>query len=74
MIYFKQITITAITQEGLRDSLRDRATEMGSQKALAEHLGVSAQYLGDVLSGKREPGDSILKALGLRKTVHYEMR
>jgi hypothetical protein len=44
----------------------------GSQKEVAGNLGVSAQYLGDVLSGKREPGKKILDGLKFRKVVYYE--
>lgn len=36
-----------------------------TQKDLAEEMGVSAQYLSDVLSGRRGPGQSILAYLGL---------
>lgn len=43
-----------------------------SQKETAKKLGVSAQYLGDVLSSKREPGKKILDALKLRKVIKYE--
>jgi hypothetical protein len=33
---------------------------------------VSAAYVSDVLLGRREPGPSILKPLGLRVVVRYE--
>lgn len=39
---------------------------------LAEELGVTRQYLSDVLAGKREPGPKILAAVGVRKRVVYE--
>lgn len=71
MILFRQITITAITLDDVRQMLRDKSDGAGSQKALAAQLGVSPQYLGDVLNGKREPGESILEALGLRKVACY---
>ena len=45
--------------------LREMASEMGSQKALAEKLGVTQSYLSDVLNGRREPGPKMLAALGL---------
>jgi transcriptional regulator with XRE-family HTH domain len=44
----------------------------GSQKQLADKLKVSPAYLNDVLNEKRDPGESILKPLGLRKVVRYE--
>ena len=43
----------------------------GSQKAWADTNGLSPQYVCDVLQGRREPGDSILSALGLKKVVTY---
>jgi len=32
---------------------------------------VSPQYVCDVLNARRDPGDAILAALGLRKIVRY---
>jgi transcriptional regulator with XRE-family HTH domain len=50
--------------------LRERV-ESKSQRAVAQELGVSPQYLCDVLAERREPGKSILDALGLEKKVSY---
>ena len=36
--------------------------------------GVSQQYVNDVLKGRREPGESILKALGLERVVSYRRK
>jgi len=46
----------------------------GSQKAWAEANGVTGSYVNDVLQARREPGDSILNALGLVKVVGYVER
>jgi hypothetical protein len=54
--------------------LAKRCEEAGSQKAFAEANGVSAQYVSDVLKQKREPGEAILKALGLYKVESYSRR
>lgn len=43
-----------------------------SVRKVAIHLGVSAQYVSEVLRGLKEPGDGILKPLGLRRVVRYE--
>lgn len=48
--------------------------ELGSQKAVAKKLKISQQYLNDILRGRREPGDKILKPLGLKKVISYEYR
>lgn len=46
----------------------------GSQKAWAEAHGLSAAYVCDVLSARREPGQSILDALGLVRIVRYRVK
>jgi len=46
----------------------------GSQKLFAQQHGLSPQYVGDVLKLRREPGDAILDALGLRKVTYYVPR
>ncbi len=56
----------------LRRILRALSYELGTQKALAEALGVSAQYLTDIIHGKREPGETVLCALGLTRRKVYE--
>ena len=42
-----------------------------TQAQTARALCVAPQYLNDVLRGRREPGDRLLQALGLRKIVSY---
>ncbi|MBC6716944.1 transcriptional regulator [Aurantimonas sp. DM33-3] len=61
-----------MTAAGVRDLLRQACANAGSQQAWATEHGVSPQYVGDVLLGRREPGDKILGGLGLRKIVTYE--
>jgi hypothetical protein len=53
--------------------LAKRCDEAGSQKAFAEANNISAQYVSDVLKQKREPGEAILRALGLQKVESYRM-
>lgn len=43
-----------------------------TQKATAEELGISPQYLGDILAGRREISDRVAKALGFRRVVTFE--
>lgn len=43
----------------------------GTQKAAAEFLGVSQQYLTDLIKGRRDPGSKILDKLGLESRVIY---
>jgi transcriptional regulator with XRE-family HTH domain len=58
------------TPAALLERIRNEAA--GSQKAAAKRLGVSEQYLCDVLKGRREPGKKLLDALGYRRVVVYE--
>lgn len=60
-----------MTKQAVLDKLRGKLKPYGQQKEAASALGVSPQYLSDVLSGKRDPGPAILKALGLRRAITY---
>lgn len=42
------------------------------QGALAARLGIARTSLNRVLAGKREPGQDICAALGLRRRIIYE--
>jgi hypothetical protein len=42
-----------------------------SQAQVAEDIGVTQQYISAVLTRARPPGKSILKALGLQRSVVY---
>ena len=61
-----------LTYDDLIALLRRRIKEHGQQKLFAAAHGMSAQYVTDVLRGRREPGEKMLGALGLRKVVTYE--
>lgn len=43
-----------------------------TQAEVAVKLGVTTQYLSDILHNRREPGPTVLKALKLRKVVLYQ--
>lgn len=60
-----------MTEEYVLAQLRSWLAQYGSQKALAVRLGVSVQYLNDVLRGRREVGPAVLAGLGLEKVVTY---
>jgi transcriptional regulator with XRE-family HTH domain len=70
----KRRTITAATLEEVIEMIRQKVKEVGSQEAVGIELGVTQQYIGDLLRGKRTPGETVLKALNLRKVVYYEQR
>jgi transcriptional regulator with XRE-family HTH domain len=64
-------TQTEYTHDELIHLLQNLVKVAGSQKALADELRISPQYLGDVLRGRREPGEAILSRLGLEKRIYY---
>lgn len=51
--------------------LRDACEASGSQKAWAAANGVSGTYVSDVLAGRKEPGEGIAKAFGLKPITVY---
>jgi transcriptional regulator with XRE-family HTH domain len=63
--------VEAMTFEQLRYHLGKQAKRAGSQAALAIQLGVSAQHLSDIITGRRTPGKKLLEKLELERTVEY---
>ena len=63
-----------MTRESVIRKLRQLIAEKGTAKAAAQFLGVSSQYLSDVLKGRRDPGDKILSSMGLQSRVVYEVK
>jgi transcriptional regulator with XRE-family HTH domain len=61
-----------VTDSEIRDRLKRCVTAAGSQRALADKIGVSAPYLSDVLNGNRNPGPKVLAYLGLER--HYRKK
>ncbi len=60
-----------ITREELIRELKQQVKEVGSQKALALKLGISQQYLSDVLHNVTIPGPRRLSVLKLKPVVMY---
>lgn len=53
--------------------LRTQCAKAGGQTAFANQHGVSVAYVSDVMNGRKEPGPALLKAMGVRKVVRYEV-
>ena len=53
--------------------LRERVGK-SSQVEVARELGVSPQYLHDVLKDRRQPGKKILAAMGFERLTVYVKR
>jgi len=51
--------------------LRKAVSEAGGQSAFAAKHGLSASYVSDVMNARRDPGASVLAAIGLKKVVGY---
>lgn len=60
-----------LTEQELLDYLRTAIQQAGSQQAFARQHGISAQYISDVLRGRREIGAKIAQALGYERVVRY---
>ena len=59
-----------MTADDVRKLLKEACN--GNQAAWAAKHGLSAPYVSDVVNGRREPGAAMLRALRLRRVVHYE--
>jgi DNA-binding transcriptional regulator YdaS (Cro superfamily) len=64
--------VASMTPDEVRALLRKACAKAGSQKAWADAVNLSPQYVSDVLKGRLQPADNIAAALGLRRVVGYE--
>ncbi len=53
--------------------LRAECEKAGSQRAWARRHKLSAAYVSDVLLGRREPAESICRALGLKRDMKFSV-
>ncbi len=61
--------MSKLTIEQVRERLRAACDEAGSMRAWADGHGMSAAFVSDVLKGLRRPGDRMLAALGIERTI-----
>lgn len=59
------MAVRTYTDEDVIEMLRYRVDREGTQTALSIQIGITPQYLSDVLKGRRRPGPAILNFLGL---------
>lgn len=60
-----------MTVEKVRGLLALKVASSGGAAAFARLNSLSPSYVGDVLYERREPGEKILKVLGLEKVITY---
>lgn len=53
--------------------LRNKCKEAGGQSAFAKQHGVSVAYVSDVINGRKDPGPALLRAIGVKRVVTYEV-
>lgn len=63
-----------VTNDDLRQLVRDLVGYDSTQKAIAARFGISQTYLSDFLSGRKDAGAKILDALGYDPTPFYRRK
>jgi len=63
-----------IDLEQFRQLLARECKSAGSQKAFADMHALSSAYVSDVIHGRRDPGDAMCFAVGLRRVLLFEQR
>ena len=64
----------ALREQDVISRLRTACRQAGGQSRWAAIAGVRPQHVNDVLRGRRPPGDTMLRGLGLEKDVRYVPR
>jgi hypothetical protein len=67
----ERIAEPKVFQENIVANLRF-CVEQSSQKAVAKHIGISAQYLNDILQGRRDISEEVAAKLGYARVVTFE--
>lgn len=60
------MTETLVEEMTVRIALKHACERAGSQRAFADSINVSEQYVSDVINGSRQPGEAIAKPLGFK--------
>lgn len=67
-------TKKSLTAEQFMHMLKHSVDYIGSQAETARRMGISPQYLSDILRGNREPSESVAKLLGYERGVVFWRR
>jgi hypothetical protein len=60
------------TEVDILKELQQKRIKTGTQKILANELGISSAFLSDVLQGRRKIGERIPSQLGYQKKIKFE--
>lgn len=60
-----------ITEEEIKGVIEQMVKAWGSQRKVADHLGISAAFLSDIIHGNRPVSNKVAQKLGYKKVVKY---
>jgi transcriptional regulator with XRE-family HTH domain len=64
--------MTLLTENGVRRDIRIRCLTKGSQREVAKLLGISEQYLANVLNGRRGISTALAEKLGYERVTAFK--
>lgn len=60
-----------LTESQVLTLIRESVTACGSQKQAASCMGISPQYLNDIVQGKRDISEKVAAYFGLKRVVTF---
>jgi plasmid maintenance system antidote protein VapI len=60
-----------ITHDEILSIIKEMRVKWGSQKELADQLGISSAYLSDIINEKQLVSDAVARKLGYTRIVKY---
>jgi hypothetical protein len=60
-----------MTYEQFKEQMKRQKKKYKTWAAWAKEIDVSTAYISDVWKGRRDPGEKLLKAMGLERVVEY---
>lgn len=64
--------MTTITHEKALELLRLLVKKYNSQSEAAQEIGITQQYLSDILNGNRQISDTVAQKLGYHRVVMFQ--
>jgi plasmid maintenance system antidote protein VapI len=60
-----------ITHDEILKIIREMVGKWGTQKELADHLGISNAYLNDIIHEKQAVSDRVARRLGYKRVMKF---